>query len=134
MEILIPAGQFFHILEDVEKHLGRLLECVNISDLFGSVVIQNGLGFLFVGADAPLDHFIRGVIKTVFLQGAFAKAPCQFRPVRAAKMKYLEQFNMVAQQFRLGHASRNTIQQEKINVRLVNVNINLVADLGAPEI
>ena len=140
-QLVRPAARIFLIhrqagdaLDYFREHLHRRLGGIDIGHELLRIVIQDRFGLRLVGGDALVDHLVARVVDTVVLERALAHPAGEFVAVRAGKMEDLMDLEILGEHFRLADIARDAVEHEKIDVRLVDVGVAPVVDLGLPEV
>lgn len=116
-------------MEDFRRVLGG----INVGDQIIGIIIKQRLGFVLIGLEPPGDHFVAGVVETVFLEGAFAKPAVKFLTVWAGKVEDLEDFDVVLEDFCLLNIARNAVEDEEIDVWFEKVAVFAALNVGFPQ-
>jgi hypothetical protein len=124
---LLDVGQ------DIAKDLIRPLIGIDVGDEFGSVILEHGLGFLFVGTEPARDDLVVDVVEAVVLERAALQAVVNLGLVGAGEMEHPADVDFGAENLGLVAIARDAIEHEEIDVGLETARTHHAVDLRGPE-
>ena len=107
---------------------------VDVGDQGIRVEFKNRLGLRFVGGDPLLDDAVGSIVHAVVLERALAHPAGQFLAIRTGEVEDLVDLQEVGDHLGLRDIARNAVEYQKVDVRLVNVGVAPVVDLGFPQL
>ena len=82
-----------------------------MNDVF-RVIRKNWFSFFSINLEAMMDHFLIGVIKTIFFQRAAAHAANHFGLIRTDQVQHGKHIKIILERLGLADGSRNSIKHQ----------------------
>ena len=112
-----------HAGEDVEQNFRWRLHGVNHRDAILWIITEHRLGFSFVNIETPLDDLIVRVVEAIVFQGALLQASEQSLAIWTGEMENFFHVDHFLHDLGLADISRNSVEDENVDVRLELVRV-----------
>jgi hypothetical protein len=130
---LLVDIQLDDLFNDLTQNLHRRLRTVDLTDNPG-VVLNQRSSLPFVSFDSVRNDVIAGIVVTIILQGTLAHASRKFITIRTSQMEDPMHFEIAVKNLRLARIARNAVEKQNIDIRLVDIRLDPVVELGLPQI
>jgi hypothetical protein len=115
------------------KDLERGHRGIDVMPFDSGIVVKHRLGFVVVGAETVPNNLLVGIIETVVPEGPLLETGHQFVPVGTGKMKDAANLDMGLHEDGLGNIPRDSIQNEKVAVRVKLAGFDCLENRFMPE-
>lgn len=121
-------------LQYLEQYFRGWLRGVNTCNAIFAVIFEHRLRFRLVGGEATLNDLFVRIIETIVFERALLQAREKCLAIRAGKMKYFLHVDFLIHDLRLADISRNTIEDENIDVGFELVRVDCGVDRFFPKL
>src|SRR6266702_1869252 len=121
------------VTQNIKQHFGRGLVRIYAVQQLAAVKIEHRFAFAFVSFLPIADDIHVRIVEAVLFEGAALEAFDQFVHVSAAQIENADDLERVFQHLRLSHIPRNTVEHERVLIRMEAASLGAGLDELPPE-